>query len=143
MSTVTVRAARRGDVAAIVDFQRAMARESEDKDLDRARVTRGVEAVFDAADGKDRGWYLVAEADGAARGVWYELRAPSEPIDKPPRGDAGIKPQPPSCKVTGRDPEGSHSDRRDEARRVRRRGVGWSFFSDPPEPPGGGRSRAQ
>jgi ribosomal protein S18 acetylase RimI-like enzyme len=66
MSAVTVRAARRGDVAAIVDFQRAMAHETEDKDLDRARVTRGVEAVFDAVDGKDRGWYLVAEANGAA-----------------------------------------------------------------------------
>jgi ribosomal protein S18 acetylase RimI-like enzyme len=66
MSGVTVRAARRGDVVAIVDFQRAMARETEGKDLDRARVTRGVEAVFDAADGKDRGWYLVAEADGVA-----------------------------------------------------------------------------
>jgi GNAT superfamily N-acetyltransferase len=75
VSAFTVRAARREDVASIVDFQRAMARETEDRDLDRDRVTSGVEGVFDAVDGKDRGWYLVAEADGvpvASLMVTYE-----------------------------------------------------------------------
>lgn len=72
---VTVRDARRADVAAIVSFQRAMARETEGRDLDAALVTRGVEAVLERADGRDRGWYLVAEADGevaASLMVTYE-----------------------------------------------------------------------
>ncbi|MEZ6013823.1 MAG: GNAT family N-acetyltransferase [Planctomycetota bacterium] len=70
-----VREATREDVAAIVEFQRAMARETEGRDLDAALVTRGVAAVFDAADGRERGWYLVAEADGDVIGslmVTYE-----------------------------------------------------------------------
>lgn len=64
MSAFTVRAAQLADVPAIVGFQRAMARETEGKDLDPARVTRGVEAVLAAADGADRGFYLVAEDRG-------------------------------------------------------------------------------
>ena len=55
------RDARREDAAAIVDFQQAMARETEEVDLDRETVTRGVQAVFDDV---SRGRYFVADADG-------------------------------------------------------------------------------
>lgn len=55
--TILVRAAERGDVAALVEFNLAMARETENKTLDRDRLTRGVAAVFDDA---RRGFYLVA-----------------------------------------------------------------------------------
>lgn len=75
MSGVRVRDARREDAAAIVSFQRAMARETEGKDLDEGLVTRGVTGVFDAEDGRERGWYLVAEAGGeviASLMVTYE-----------------------------------------------------------------------
>lgn len=65
MSSVTIRAATSADIDAIVAFQRAMAQETEGKDLDPTLVTRGVSAVLEAADGRDRGWYLVAESGGA------------------------------------------------------------------------------
>jgi GNAT superfamily N-acetyltransferase len=55
------RGATREDSGAIVDFQQAMARETEDVDLDREIVTRGVEAVFDDP---SRGRYFVADVDG-------------------------------------------------------------------------------
>lgn len=45
-STVTYREAHVGDRAAIIDFQVAMALETEGVALDRPTVTRGVEAVF-------------------------------------------------------------------------------------------------
>ena len=61
MSTISVRQARRGDAATIVEFQTLMARESEGMELDRPTVTRGVEAVFDDP---AKGQYWVAEADG-------------------------------------------------------------------------------
>lgn len=44
---VRVRQAQPRDAATIVDFQLAMARETEDLDLDRDTVTAGVRAVFD------------------------------------------------------------------------------------------------
>ncbi len=76
MSTAcTVRAATRADLEPIVEFQRAMARETEGKDLDRERVTRGVRSALDPSDGRDRGWYLVAEDGGrvvASLMVTYE-----------------------------------------------------------------------
>jgi GNAT superfamily N-acetyltransferase len=49
------------DVPAIVDFQVAMARETEELDLDREVCTRGVQAVFDDP---SRGRYFLAESDG-------------------------------------------------------------------------------
>jgi len=55
------RGGRRDDVNAIVDFQQAMARETEEIALDRDVVTRGVQAVFDDP---SRGRYFVAEAEG-------------------------------------------------------------------------------
>ena len=49
------------DAESIIEFQLAMARETEDLELDRATLTRGVHAVFaDATLGR----YFVAEVDG-------------------------------------------------------------------------------
>ncbi len=49
------------DASAIIDFQLAMARETEDLELDRDVLTRGVNAVFaDPALGR----YYIAESDG-------------------------------------------------------------------------------
>jgi len=60
--TVMYREAHADDSAAIIDFQIAMARETEDVTLDRDTVTRGVEAVFrDPAKGR----YYVADAGGS------------------------------------------------------------------------------
>jgi ribosomal protein S18 acetylase RimI-like enzyme len=58
---ITYRKAIPADAAAIVGFQLAMARETEDLELDRTVCTRGVDAVF--AD-EAKGRYFVAEADG-------------------------------------------------------------------------------
>lgn len=60
-NAVTFRDARPGDAGAIIDFQLAMARETEELELDRDTCTRGVEAVF--AD-PNRGRYFVAESEG-------------------------------------------------------------------------------
>jgi len=49
------------DVSVIVDFQVAMARETEELDLDREICTRGVQGVFDDP---SRGRYFLAENDG-------------------------------------------------------------------------------
>ena len=54
---LTVRAARVDDLVDIVSFQLAMAEETEGKQLERARVERGVRAVFDSP---ALGRYLVA-----------------------------------------------------------------------------------
>ncbi|HEY0370780.1 MAG TPA: GNAT family N-acetyltransferase, partial [Thermoanaerobaculia bacterium] len=59
---INYREAKPSDVAAIVDFQIAMARETEELDLDRDVCTRGVQALFEDA---SRGRYFVAESDGA------------------------------------------------------------------------------
>jgi GNAT superfamily N-acetyltransferase len=69
---VTFREARRGDAGAIINFQIAMARETEDLELDRDILTRGVEAVFDDP---NRGRYFVAERAGRVIGslmITYE-----------------------------------------------------------------------
>lgn len=70
--SVSVRAARAQDAALIVDFNRAMAEESEDKGLDVAVLRRGVDYLLDhPADG----FYLMAERDGETAGslmVTYE-----------------------------------------------------------------------
>src|SRR5947207_13297574 len=49
------------DAPPIIEFQRAMARETESIELDGSVVTRGVHAVFDDP---SRGRYFVAEAGG-------------------------------------------------------------------------------
>jgi GNAT superfamily N-acetyltransferase len=65
MSDVTYRNAVPADAPAIIDFQLAMARETEELDLDRDILTRGVHAVFAGADGDTAlGRYFVAESGG-------------------------------------------------------------------------------
>jgi GNAT superfamily N-acetyltransferase len=55
---ILIRLATAGDAAAMVEFNQAMARETEGKSLDRQILTSGVEAVFhDSA----KGFYAVAE----------------------------------------------------------------------------------
>ena len=72
MSDVRYRDAVPGDAAAIIDFQLAMARETEELELDREVLTRGVAAVFaDASLGR----YFVAESAGQVVGslmITYE-----------------------------------------------------------------------
>jgi len=58
---VSYRGATRHDIPVIVDFQQAMARETEDISLDRDVCTRGVQAVFDDP---SHGRYFVAETGG-------------------------------------------------------------------------------
>ena len=58
---VTYRSATPHDAEAIVDFQLAMAKETEDVSLDRGICTRGVHAVFAHP---SHGCYFVAEEDG-------------------------------------------------------------------------------
>ena len=60
-NTIKYREAHVGDRAAIIDFQIAMALETEGVALDRATVTRGVEAVFrDPSKGR---YYVGASGD--------------------------------------------------------------------------------
>ncbi|MCU1347589.1 MAG: family N-acetyltransferase [Acidobacteria bacterium] len=62
MADITCREGRSSDLQSIVEFQLAMARETEDLALDRDVLTRGVAAVFaDPALGR----YFVAVAEGA------------------------------------------------------------------------------
>jgi GNAT superfamily N-acetyltransferase len=72
MSDVSFREATPGDVPAIIDFQLAMARETENLELDRPILTKGVQALFaDPALGR----YYVAEAAGTVIGslmITYE-----------------------------------------------------------------------
>ena len=72
MSTLIVRLAERKDMAAIAEWNVAMAWETEQKRLDPQVLSRGVTAVLDEP---KRGFYLVAELDGQAVGcllVTYE-----------------------------------------------------------------------
>jgi|SRR3954447_2960705 len=72
MTDIRYRDAVRADHAAIVDFQVAMAHETEDVTLDREICTKGVAAVFDDA---TRGRYYVAEHEGLTVGsllITYE-----------------------------------------------------------------------
>ncbi|MCP3920146.1 MAG: GNAT family N-acetyltransferase [bacterium] len=64
MSELKIRRATRADVPILVEFNRALARESEGRELDPERLTRGVEGVF----GGERGRYLIAERAGEAVG---------------------------------------------------------------------------
>lgn len=58
---IVTRAATVTDAGPIIEFQLAMARETEGVGLDAPVVTRGVHAVFDEP---SRGRYFVAEAEG-------------------------------------------------------------------------------
>ena len=58
---IDYRQATPSDVSVIVDFQVAMARETEELDLDREVCTRGVQAVFDD---DSRGRYFLAQSEG-------------------------------------------------------------------------------
>src|SRR5947207_15628044 len=58
---IAIRDAAVTDAGSIIEFQQAMARETESVELDRPVVTRGVHAVFDDP---SRGRYFVAEAEG-------------------------------------------------------------------------------
>ena len=72
MNTVLIRAAVAADLPDLVAWNAAMAWETERKTLDPARLARGVAGVFEQP---QRGFYLVAECDGAAVGsllVTYE-----------------------------------------------------------------------
>jgi ribosomal protein S18 acetylase RimI-like enzyme len=57
-----IRIATREDIPALVEFNQAMAFETEDKHLDGAILTAGVSAVFDDA---SKGFYVVVDVDGA------------------------------------------------------------------------------
>lgn len=62
---MNIRIATEEDASALVDFNQAMALETEGKELDRETLSLGVSAVF--AD-KKKGFYVVAEEDGTIIG---------------------------------------------------------------------------
>ncbi|MFZ1702551.1 MAG: GNAT family N-acetyltransferase [Pyrinomonadaceae bacterium] len=67
-----IRLAQRNDANALVEFNQAMALETEGKQLESGKITNGVAAVF--AD-EAKGFYVVAENDGVIVGglmVTYE-----------------------------------------------------------------------
>lgn len=68
---IHVRPARLDDEATIVEWNCALARESEGKELDRALVVPGVRAVLGDL---HKGRYFVAEADGARAGQLMHTR---------------------------------------------------------------------
>ena len=72
VQAITIRHAERGDIAAVAEWNMAMAWETEQKRLDLQVLMRGVTAVLDEP---RRGFYLVAECEGRAAGcllVTYE-----------------------------------------------------------------------
>ena len=67
-----IRTAAREDAPALVEFNQAMALETEGRQLDSETLSRGVSAVFDE---EQKGFYVVAEDNGAIIGgllVTYE-----------------------------------------------------------------------
>ncbi len=71
--SVTIRAATLADAPIIVEFNRLLAKESEDKTLDLAVLTAGVAAAL--ADPQRKGPYFLAVEDGAVLGqlqITYE-----------------------------------------------------------------------
>jgi GNAT superfamily N-acetyltransferase len=62
----TIRRATSADIGVLVEFNRAMARETEGTELARDRVAAGVQALLDEP---QRGFYLVAERSGAIVGA--------------------------------------------------------------------------
>ncbi len=70
-----VRRATLQDMDVLVEFNAALALESEGKTLDQRRLRDGVAPLFNGDDGDDRGYYLVAEAEGRVVGqllITYE-----------------------------------------------------------------------
>ena len=63
---IVVRKARPADVGTLVSFNAAMAKETENRSLDTDQLTNGTKAVFESP---DKGFYLVAEADGRTVGT--------------------------------------------------------------------------
>jgi ribosomal protein S18 acetylase RimI-like enzyme len=57
-----IRIATRDDIAALVEFNLAMALETEHKTLDTAALTAGVSAVFDDS---SKGFYVVVDVEGS------------------------------------------------------------------------------
>ena len=62
---MNIRHATVADVEMLVQFQQAMADETEDKGLDPTRLQRGIEYLLEHS---DEGLYLIAETDGVAAG---------------------------------------------------------------------------
>lgn len=62
---MNIRLAERDDIPALVEFNQAMALETEGKNLDAPILQSGVEAVFDD---EKKGFYVVAEAAGRIAG---------------------------------------------------------------------------
>ncbi len=60
-ANINIRQATQDDAPTIVDFQQAMAQETEGLALDAELLRRGVNSLFEYP---DRGFYIVAEADG-------------------------------------------------------------------------------
>lgn len=60
-----IRRAQPSDVESLVDFNQKMATETEGKQLDRAVLKQGVQAVFSDS---NKGFYVVAEQDGSIIG---------------------------------------------------------------------------
>jgi ribosomal protein S18 acetylase RimI-like enzyme len=60
-----IRVATKSDAAAMVEFNQAMALETEKKHLDPEKISAGVAAVFDDP---QKGFYAVAEIDGVIAG---------------------------------------------------------------------------
>ena len=61
MNEILIRLARKEDASAMVEFNQAMALETEEKTLDSQILTSGVESVFHNS---DKGFYVVAEDEG-------------------------------------------------------------------------------
>ena len=69
---MNIRLAEKGEVTALVEFNQAMALETEGKQLDPDTLKSGVSAVFDDP---NKGFYVVADLDGEIAGgllVTYE-----------------------------------------------------------------------
>ena len=62
---IIIRYANKEDISTIVNFNSAMAMETENKQLDSVTVHKGVEA---ALKNKEYGFYLLAESDGVPIG---------------------------------------------------------------------------
>ena len=65
MPEIEIRPAEPGDAPELVQFNREMARETEDVHLDAGVVTAGVQALFERP---ERGFYVVADAGGELAG---------------------------------------------------------------------------
>jgi GNAT superfamily N-acetyltransferase len=68
---ISVRLARHDDISLMVRWAEAMAQETEDKQLDTATVTRGIENAIDDA---QRAVYFMAEIDGEPVGTMMYTR---------------------------------------------------------------------